>query len=59
MGVSDQCQRGEEEEKEGSWRICGVRGREVPAGQVSELSAGDVTTAHHEELEKVSRSWLP
>lgn len=36
MGVSDQCQRGEEEEKEGSWRIHGVRGREVSAGQVSD-----------------------
>lgn len=33
MGVSVQCQRGGEK-KEGSWRICGVRGREVPAGQV-------------------------
>lgn len=54
MGVSDQCQRGEEEEKEGSWRIRGARGREVPAGQVSELSAEDVTISHHEEMEKVN-----
>lgn len=57
MGVSDQCQRGEEEE-EGSWRSQG-EGRRCLQGKSAGLSAGDVPMSHDKELEEVSNPAYP
>lgn len=57
MGVSDQCQRGEEKEEEGgSWRIHQVRGGRCLQGNLAGLSVGDVLDSYDEEMERDNRS---